>query len=244
MQAIHVTIERDSESGLDSLENAVEDTHLLNTPNQQNTLLHDLKPYGTLVSFSRHSLIYAPDEPAQSLYVLYSGQVNLYMISPGGRILTLQLIEPLEPFGQSMLTGNQTYDTFAEATTVVQTLELSQDDLHKAMEHQPALTLKLIAILEQYMAIVSRRLDELAFKSVPARLASVLLDMADTAASHGLQPRIPRRTHQQLAEMTNAYRETVTKVIKQFRTDRLLDVDRTGITLLNTTRLRELAIRG
>jgi hypothetical protein len=41
--------------------------------------------------------------------------------------------------------------------------------------------------------------------------------------------------------MTNAYRETVTKVIKKFRTDRLVDIDRSGITLLNTSRLRELA---
>lgn len=222
----------------------MEDTHLHNTPNQQNTLLHNLKPFGTLVSFSRHSIIYAPDEPAQSFYVLYSGQINLYIISPGGRILTLQLIEPHQPFGHSMLSNNQTYDTFAEATTIVEALELSQDDLHIAMEHQPDLVLKFIAVLEQYMVIVSRRLDELAFKSVPARLASVLLDMADTSESHGLPPRIPRRTHQQLAEMTNAYRETVTKVIKQFRTDRLLDIDSTSITLLNTSRLRELAIRG
>jgi CRP-like cAMP-binding protein len=52
---------------------------------------------------------------------------------------------------------------------------------------------------------------------------------------------VPRRTHQQLAEMINAYRETVTKVINQFRDARLLDIDRSGITLLNPSRLRELS---
>ncbi len=53
--------------------------------------------------------------------------------------------------------------------------------------------------------------------------------------------RLPRHTHQQLAEMINAYRETVTKVINQFRAARLLDMDRSGITLLNLSRLREIS---
>ena len=79
---------------------------------------------------------------------------------------------------------------------------------------------------------VSQRLDEVAFKSVPARLASLLLDMAQREG--GAQPaRLPRRSHRQLAEMINAYRETVTKVIKQFRAARLLEIDRSTITLLN-----------
>jgi CRP-like cAMP-binding protein len=55
------------------------------------------------------------------------------------------------------------------------------------------------------------------------------------------EQRLPRRTHRQLAEMINAYRETVTKVINQFRDARLLDIDHSGITLLNPSRLRELS---
>jgi len=102
--------------------------------------------------------------------------------------------------------------------------------------------LALIDQLGQHRLAVSRRIDEVAFKSVPARLASVLLEMSETQPSAGPpQQRVPRRTHQQLAEMINAYRETVTKVINQFRDARLLDVDRSGITLLNPSRLRELS---
>ena len=41
--------------------------------------------------------------------------------------------------------------------------------------------------------------------------------------------------------MINAYRETVTKVLNQFRDARLLEIDRTTITLVNLARLRELA---
>jgi DNA-binding transcriptional regulator YhcF (GntR family) len=52
---------------------------------------------------------------------------------------------------------------------------------------------------------------------------------------------VPRHSHRQLAEMINAYRETVTKVINQFRDARLLEIDRSSITLVNVRRLEELA---
>ncbi|PMP87215.1 MAG: Crp/Fnr family transcriptional regulator, partial [Chloroflexus aggregans] len=100
----------------------------------------------------------------------------------------------------------------------------------------------MLELLGQQRLIVSRRIEEVAFKSVPARLASVLLEMSETQPAAAPQPtRVPRRTHQQLADMINAYRETVTKVINQFRDARLLDIDSSGITLLNPSRLRELA---
>jgi hypothetical protein len=68
----------------------------------------------------------------------------------------------------------------------------------------------------------------------------VLLDLAQPEG--GAQTaQLPRRSHRQLAEMINAYRETVTKVIKQFRAARLLEIDRSTITLLNRPRLEELA---
>lgn len=207
---------------------------------QQQALWEWLEPYGTEYAFRRHSFIYTPSQPAQSLYLLKSGQVNLQMLSSSGRVLTLWVVEPGQIFGHSVLAGSSTYDTFAESIKPVAVIAVPRESVLQALADHPALSMVLIEALGQHRLTVSRRLNEVAFKSVPARLASLLLDMAD-ASTDGQQPRLPHRTHQQLAEMINAYRETVTKVINQFRAAHLLDIDRSGITLLNPKRLRELA---
>ncbi len=208
---------------------------------QRQNLWEQLEPYGTTASFRRRSLIYSPDQPAQALYLLHKGQVSLQLISAGGRALTLEVIEAGQLFGHSALAGARTYDTFAEAVKPTHTIAVGQSDVLRLMRSAPGLALALLEEIGRYRAIISRRLDEVAFKSVPARLASLLLEMAQSMP--GAEPafRLPHRTHQQLAEMINAYRETVTKVINQFRAARLLDIDRSGITLLNPSRLRELA---
>ncbi len=207
---------------------------------QQEALRAWLTPYGSLESFRRHSFIYTPSQPAQVLYILESGQVSLQMLSSSGRVLTLWFVEPGQMFGHSVLAGSRTYDTFAETARTVRVIAVPRKYVLEALTDHPPLGLMLIEELGQHRLTVSRRLNEVAFKPVPARLASLLLDMAD--ASIDEQPsRLPHRTHQQMADMINAYRETVTKVINQFRAARIVDIDRSGITLLNLSRLRELA---
>jgi CRP-like cAMP-binding protein len=201
------------------------------------------EPIGVMQSFRRHSLIYTETQPAHTLYLLRGGQVSLQLNSSNGRSMVIQVVEPGQLFGHSVLAGDKHYDTVAESLKPVQALAVSREAVFAALRERPALATTLVDALGQYQRVVGRRLDEAAFKSVPARLASVLLDLAEASGeqSPAEQSRVPRRTHQQLAEMINAYRETVTKVINQFREARLLDIDRSGITLLNTNRLRELA---
>ncbi len=207
---------------------------------QQRALWEQLKSYGTAHSFRRQSFIYTPTQAAQTLYLLLAGQVNLQLISSSGRALTVQVVEAGQIFGHSALTGSQTYDTFAEVIKPTSAIVLSREEVQRAVQEQPSLGMLLLDTLGRYRMAIGRRLEEVAFKSVPARLASLLLDMAE-AAPDEQQSRLPHRTHQQLAEMINAYRETVTKVINQFRAARLLDIDRSGIVLLNLSGLRELA---
>lgn len=211
---------------------------------QQQALWKWLEPYGSVQSFRRHSFIYTPSQSVHALYLLQSGQVSLQMLSANGRVLTLWVVEAGQVFGHSVLAGSRTYDTFAEAVKPTRIVAVPRESVLQALASEPALGLALIEELGQHRLMVSRRLNEVAFKSVPARLASLLLDMADANDEQLVneQPsRLPHRTHQQLAEMINAYRETVTKVINQFRAAQLLDIDRSGITLLNLARLRELA---
>ncbi|MFL5801562.1 MAG: Crp/Fnr family transcriptional regulator [Roseiflexaceae bacterium] len=191
-------------------------------------------------SAPRGTIFYRPEQPAEELLLLRSGQVALYLLSDEGRTLTLRVVEPGQIFGHVAIADGGSYNKFAEALTPVRFSRVARAELRRLIEQDSGLALQLLEDLGQHRLAISRRLDEVAFKSVPARLASLLLDMAKHEG--GAQTtRVQRRSHRQLAEMINAYRETVTKVIKQFRAARLLEVDRSTITLLNRPGLEELA---
>ncbi len=191
--------------------------------------------------FERGTPIYTPDQAAQDVLLLSNGQVGLFLSGPEDRTLMLREVEPGQLFGHMALTGDETYDTHAEALAPSLLYRIPHTEAVELMNQDPDLALALLDDVGQHRAAVSRRLDDVGFKSVPARLASVLLDMAGKSHGNSPHPRLPRRSHRQLAEMVNAYRETVTKIINQFRAAHLLEIDRATITLLNRTVLEELA---
>lgn len=190
---------------------------------------------GVPEAHSAGTSLYTPGDAARDLFVLVAGKVGLFLRSDEGRALTIKMVEPGQIFGHVALSDAR-YDAYADALSDVRIQRVDRDVAAAAIEQDPALGLVLLEELGRYRKVVSDRLDEVAFKSVPARLASVLLELANR---HGSQ--VPRHSHRQLAEMINAYRETVTKVINQFRAAHLLEIDTSSITLLNLRRLEELA---
>jgi CRP-like cAMP-binding protein len=200
----------------------------------------ELERRGITRRFVKGGIIYAPDEPATELYVIKEGRVALNLLSPEGRTLTVRVVEAGEVFGHAALLSDGTFDTFAEALRPTTVAVVRRSTLEELMVDRPALALGLMDDLGRHSQTLSRRLGSVAFKSVPGRLASLLLELAQPS-----EPEINtgRWTHQELADMINAYRETVTKVLNQFRQAKLIEMDRQGVRLLNVAGLQELAQR-
>lgn len=204
-----------------------------------------LKRVGQRRTFGRKSMLARVGDPANELYLLEQGRVRLFSRSPQGRNLTLSVVEPGDIFGEQVLFPNQRWVSDAQALSDGALYAIPRHQLEPLLEQDPSLVLRVMENLGQRLQAVERRLGDLVFKSVPERLAALLLDLVGPRAVQGEGPTpVPNRyTHLQLAEMINTHRETVTKVFNRFRDDRLLDFDRRGIVLLDMERLREMALR-
>jgi CRP-like cAMP-binding protein len=200
----------------------------------------ELERRGVTRRFVKGGTIYMPDEPASELYLIKDGRVGLNLLSPEGRTLTVRVVKTGDIFGHAALLSDGSFDTFAQALRPTTVAAVRRDELESLMVKHRALALALMDDLGRHSQALSRRLENVAFKSVPARLAALLLELAQP--NKGNEPVTTGRwTHQELADMINAYRETTTKVLNQFRAAHLIDVDRGGVRLLDVSGLRELA---
>lgn len=185
-------------------------------------------------------IFYAPEEYSDELLILRSGRVRIYKLSPEGRAMTLLVLEPKSIFGEMMLVDHWTQDSFAEAMTDCTVGALGRSDLRRALSSYPALALRVMETMSRRLRALENKLADVAFKSVPQRLATVLLNLADVQPAGESPPAVVRYTHQQLAEMIGSYRETVTKAIGEFREAGLIRVDDEAIYLTDMGRLRAL----
>jgi CRP-like cAMP-binding protein len=186
--------------------------------------------------------IYSPQDQGEVLFILKEGRVRLYRLSPDGKTLTTAIIEPGSVFGEMALLGQGMHDSFAEALEDCTICTLRRRDVQEVLLDDPRVAWRLLELIGRRLVQVERKLGDFAFKSVPERLASLLLQLAIPRPGQEKGPvTIPHRyTHQQLAEMIGTYRETVTKLLNSFRDQRLISTKSGRIQLLDPDRLQEI----
>lgn len=184
-------------------------------------------------------IIHTPHDKKHQLFLLKSGRVQIYTLSPEERILRLFVLEPVTIFGE--ITNNEQWNNFAKAMTRCLIGTIERDIARSIFQTYPPVALRFMEVMGKRLREMENKLVDMAFKSVPQRLANVFLNLAISSnTAPDTPPSITRYTHQQLAEMIGTYRETVTKTIGEFREAGLIRVEEDGIYLTNLEKLRQL----
>ncbi len=199
----------------------------------------DLERVTTLTNVPRGRVFYRPEDPGERLFLLRQGRVQLYRISPEGKKLIIATLGPGALFGEMALLGQQMHNAFAEAMEDCSIMVMSRSDLERLILNDVRLGRRILALTHKRLSDAEARLEDMAFKSIPARLASLLLRLA--AEQDGVT--ITGLTHQDLAETIGTYRETATQVLNDLKNEGLIEIGRKRITILDAERLRKVAER-
>lgn len=191
----------------------------------------------TLTNVSRGRVFYQPEDLGEVLFLIKQGRVQLYRISPEGKKLVIATLGPGALFGEMALLGQQMHSAFAEALEDCLILVMSRADLERLILSKPAVGLRMLEMTGRRLNDAEARLEDMAFKGIPARLASLLLRLADERGAND----IVGLTHQDLAETIGTYRETATQVLNDMKLAGLIEIGRKRIGILDRARLGELA---
>lgn len=181
----------------------------------------------TMSTVRKSKVFYRPEEMGEVLFILKKGIVQLYRISPEGKKLVITTLGKGSLFGEMALLGQQMHNTFAEAITDCTICVMSRTDLERLILDRPQVALRILEITGERLRDAESRLEDLAFKGIPARLSSLLLRLADE------DDIVVGFTHQDLAEMVGTYRETATQVLNDLKSKGLIEIGRKRITIVD-----------
>lgn len=189
-----------------------------------------------MVAFERGQTIYTPMTAERQVCLLVSGEVRLFRQSADGRRFAVATLKAGAVFGQASLLGSLEFETTAEAAEPSVVWIIADNKARDLLAHRTDLTLSVMAGLGQRLSEVEARLESMAYKKVPARLAGALLQLMDEK-----DHTVSGVTHQRLAEMLGTYRETVSQTMRDFRNRGLVRPGRKKIVILARERLRAIA---
>jgi CRP/FNR family transcriptional regulator, cyclic AMP receptor protein len=147
-----------------------------------------------------------------------------------GRKLVIARLEPICFFGEMSCVGQGMYNTFAEATEDSLICTMSRHDVERLLLAKPKVAVRILEAIGQRLVSAEQQLEEMAFKGLIPRLASLLLRASEGGEVKGL-------SHQDLADQLGVYRETVTNALNELKTAGIIDLGRKRITIVDRARL-------
>jgi len=192
------------------------------------------------VSLADGAMLFEQGETADSFFILDEGEIEISVLSPGGRKLALEIMMPGEILGEiGLFAGRRTAS--ATALGAAKLRRVRRSDLMVALRHEPDLALQMIDLLCARLREVSDKLEDRAFLPLPIRLAKRLLRLEDKLGRSG--EAIPV-SQSDLADFVGATREAVTKTLSVWRSEEWVALARGSVRILDRTALEELVESG
>ena len=123
-------------------------------------------------------------------------------------------------FGEAAFTSREGKGSFAQAIAPSKVGLLTRSVFHQLIRREPELGIRAVEFLSERLSFYEQRISDIALKKVPARLATVILQLVkqDGVITGDEGYRIlTRYTHEDLASMIGAKRVAVTRAMKDLR---------------------------
>jgi CRP/FNR family transcriptional regulator, cyclic AMP receptor protein len=191
-------------------------------------------------TFPHGQTIFQRGDQGSSLMAVLEGRVRISVCSEEGKEVTLGIMGPGELLGEIALLDGKGRTADATAMGACRLLLLDQRVFLPFLERNPSFAVHLLQILCGRLRKATSVCESLALLDIPARLARLLVQLAELQGEPtGAGRRIGfRLSQQELGNLVAATRESVNKQLKLWEDEGLISVDQGRITLHDLEEMR------
>ena len=193
-----------------------------------------------LRSFARRAMVLSKDSPTPDLGFLVDGRLQGVDFTVDGRSVGLYFVEPGDYFGELSVVDGRPPSEFVVAAAKSTVAFLEARTARELISVQPALASAVMSKLAQRVRLVTAQRTLLGLPNPFQRLCSLLLQLQQTLAD-GQTVVDNAPTHQEMAIMINASRETVTRAFQMLFLNKLLVREGNMLRVLRLDALRDIA---
>lgn len=216
-------------------------TFLVTVPLFKGLSLDELQRFADVTrekTYPRGSVILFEHDPGDSLFIVREGRVKVVLVGDDGREVILGVLGVGDHFGELSLIDDQPRSAHVIAMEDATLLVLRREDFRRRVEEMPTVAWALMQELSHRLRRADDKIGGLVLLDVPGRIARLLMDTADTLGADTLDRPL---THQTIANMIGASRETVSRAMKEFQDAGWIGVERRRIRIANRPALEKRA---
>jgi len=188
------------------------------------------------------AVLFVESQPSRGVFFLSRGRIKLSVCARDGKTLILRVAQPGEALGVGAVVCGRSYEATAETLEPCEISFIRPSDLLRLMSQYNEFAMRMAEYLSREYNATCRELRSLMLsESASARLARLLVGWLDTNGDtkHRGQMKLTM-THEEIAQMIGTSRETVTRLLTDFRKKQFVQRHGSTIVVCNRGALESL----
>jgi CRP/FNR family transcriptional regulator len=187
--------------------------------------------------YSRGQILFEQGEKAVGFYIVGSGKVKIYKLSPEGKERILHIVQPGNAFAEAAIFADGCYPAFAETLEAAELLFFPKQEFLDLLHRHSQIAINMIGGLAKFLRQFTTQIEDLTFRDVPARLARYLAEIGGDRKTVVTLP----VSKTQLASNLGTVSETLSRTFRKLVDEEIILVNGKQIEILDADRLFDLA---
>ena len=185
-------------------------------------------------SLEKGGMLFREGDRAEGFYVLQSGAISVFKLTPDGREQIICVFRPPESFAEVTLATLETYPANAVALESSTVIVVQRAGFRELIVRKPELSLHMLASMSLHLKHLVQTLQDYKGRQIEGRLVDWLLRHAPPG---GTVVELPV-TKKNVAGQLGVTSETLSRTLARFREEGLIRVEGPRIHLLDIPGLR------
>jgi len=176
--------------------------------------------------YPKGAILFVEHERPKGVFILCSGRAKLTTSSSEGKTLILKIAEPGESLGVSATILGTTYEVSVETIEPAQVAFIRRDDFLRFLAAYSEASVHVARQLSEKYQAAQREIRSLGLsRTTSEKLANLLLQWCEKGeeSANGYRLKV-MLTHEEIAQMIGTTRETVTRLLSDFRKKKIVEV--------------------
>lgn len=201
--------------------------------------LQHIASLALLRRYRKNMYIFMEGEPGDAFYFVKKGAIKLFQVLEDGREKILHFVGEGEIFAEVLLFEGGPYPATAQTLEDTEVGIIRNADMEKLLSQHGEIAVKIIKVMSRRLRQAQLHIRDLALKGAYSRLASTLLQLArdyGTPREDGVTIDL-NLSQQELASLIGTSRETVARILSDFKRLGAVGVERQRITIFAPQKL-------
>lgn len=195
----------------------------------------------SLRSLDKGETLFREGERSGGFYLVHSGSVSIYRLTPDGREQIICVFRVPDSFGEATLATLEVYPANAVALESSQVIQVSKSGFRALIRRNPDMSLHMLGAMSLHLRHLVESLQGLKGRQIEHRLAEWLLRQSPQAAMGCPVDIELGMTKKVLAGQLGVTSETLSRTLARFKSEELITVNGPRIRLIDPVGLRRHA---